>query len=388
MVRASFAWLALPLGCLAAASEPFKCIMYLTGQHPITPPREAVRHVTHVEMAFLPSDLFNRPPPDEYPLFMSVSEARTHFRPGTQIMVAIGGWGDTLGFEKAASTAQTRKLWSGNVAAMVETTGADGVDLDWEYPGGNGEHYKVDPNSGKAWEIEAYPLLIQALRDALGPRKLISAAVPGLERDMIAFTGATVPQISQNLDFINVMTYDLMNRRDNATKHHTGVEASRESLKAYIDRGAPAAKLNLGFAFYVKWFLTEECDPTDPVGCRTGLMEDRKTGADLGKTGGFSWHDSTPEDVKASFSRALELGEFTTSGGGGYSYWDAAEQRWWTFDTPEVVPLKFQSLVDGSGIGGVFAWGLGEDGPRFAMLGAVNAELDKRARTEGQRDEL
>ena len=41
-------------------------------------------------------------------------------------MVAIGGWGDTAGFEVAAATAVSRKLFAHNVKSMVDATGADG----------------------------------------------------------------------------------------------------------------------------------------------------------------------------------------------------------------------------------------------------------------------
>ena len=41
-------------------------------------------------------------------------------------MVAIGGWGDTEGFEVAARTESSRKLFARNVGRMVEETGADG----------------------------------------------------------------------------------------------------------------------------------------------------------------------------------------------------------------------------------------------------------------------
>ena len=41
-------------------------------------------------------------------------------------MVAIGGWGDSLGFEVAAATEDSRKLFARNVKAMVDSTGADG----------------------------------------------------------------------------------------------------------------------------------------------------------------------------------------------------------------------------------------------------------------------
>lgn len=41
-------------------------------------------------------------------------------------MVAIGGWGDTAGFDIAAATDTTRKLFAHNVKVMIDATGADG----------------------------------------------------------------------------------------------------------------------------------------------------------------------------------------------------------------------------------------------------------------------
>jgi GH18 family chitinase len=193
-----------------------------------------------------------------------------------------------------------------------------GVDIDWEYPGGNGEDYKQIENSEKEWEIEAYPKLLSEIRSALGPDKLMSAAVPGLRRDMLAFTKDTVPKISASLDFFNIMTYDLMNRRDNITKHHTGVELSLDAIDAYLENGVPPQKANLGFAFYVKWFKTDpqgSCTE-NPVGCRTVLMEDPLTGRDLGQAGAFSWHDTVPSELEQCFKKALKEAKYDDIHGG------------------------------------------------------------------------
>ena len=122
---------------------------------------------------------------------------------------------------------------------------------------------------------------------------------------MLAFTNNTIPAISQSLDFFNVMTYDLMNRRDHITKHHTGIELSLDSINAYEERGVPCEKMNLGFAFYLRWFRTNPeggCNE-NPVGCKTTLMEDPLTGADLGESGAFAWHDPVPEELSASYER-------------------------------------------------------------------------------------
>lgn len=102
------------------------------------------------------SSTFNEPGRTEWPLiggYKDVDEIRAHFAPGTKIMVAIGGWGDTFGFSAAALDEQCRKEFADNVARMVFATGVDGtsqppghcssprltqlagVDVDWEYPG-------------------------------------------------------------------------------------------------------------------------------------------------------------------------------------------------------------------------------------------------------------
>lgn len=99
------------------------------------------------------SSVFNLPNPSGWPLFTTVEEVRAKFPPGTAVMVAIGGWGDTQGFSDAARTEEGRRLFARNVRAMVDDTGADGkleipslfcnpvtemsksgVDIDWEYP--------------------------------------------------------------------------------------------------------------------------------------------------------------------------------------------------------------------------------------------------------------
>lgn len=250
---------------------------------------------------------------------------------------------------------------------------------------GNGEDYKQVPNSAKAWEINAYPLLLAELRAALGPAKLISAAVPGLTRDMLAFTPETVPLIMQNVDFLNVMTYDLMNRRDTVTKHHTGVELSLEAIDAYVSAGADVQKLNLGFAFYTKYFKTQRdaCAVSSPVGCPTLQLEDPITGGDLGRGGGFSWHDSVPAEVAESFARAVKDGIYDDQQG-GYYYWDATEALWWTFDTPAAIARKFPLILGKRDLGGVFAWGLGEDAPRFEHFAALTEGLEKHLRAKDE----
>lgn len=186
----------------------------------------------------------------------------------------------------------------------------------------------------------------------------------------MAFTTSTVPKIMNLVDFINVMTYDLMNRRDTVVRHHSGIADSQESIERYVSRGAPRSKLNLGLGYYVKWFMTTTaCDQMHPLGCATQLLEDPTTGADLGRTAAFSWHDDIPEELAASFARARAKGQYFEDG--SYGFWDAEEDRWWSYDTPKVIQRKMRHIVEQLGLGGVFAWGLGEDAPEFAHLQAT-----------------
>ena len=205
---------------------------------------------------------------------------------------------------------------------------------------------------------------------------------------MLAFTHDTVPLINDSIDFFNIMTYDLMNRRDNITEHHTGLQGSIDSIDAYLSRGVPASKMNLGFAFYVKWFRTDPDASADcsknPIGCKTALMEDPTTGADLGEAGAFSWHDSVPTSLSSSFEKAQTEGVYDEDGG-GYYYFDAAEDLFWSFDRPEDVKRKVPAIVEKLGLGGVFAWGLGEDAEGFEHLRALNEGLERMTRTDEER---
>jgi GH18 family chitinase len=189
---------------------------------------------------------------------------------------------------------------------------------------------------------------------------------------MIAFTSTTVPMIAESVDFLNIMTYDLINRRDNMTKHHAGITASIDSIEAYLENGLPQHKANLGFAFYVKCFNTAKdgnCE-NEPIGCKTTVMEDPVTGADLGQTGQFSWHDEVPEELSASFDRALLQGRYDENGGGHY-YWDAAEDRFWSWETTQAIRKKYEGIMEKFNLGGVFAWGLGEDAPNWEHLNGL-----------------
>jgi len=168
------------VAAMAYVCQASRYVLYLTGQHPVFPADVHLADVTHVALAFMKSSSFIGKRSSTWDLFTSVESVRAKFPKNKKVavMVAIGGWGDTNGFSAAAASQMGRKAFADNVKAMLDYTGADGIDLDWEYPGGNGEDYKKITNSEKSWEVGAYPKLLAEIRAAIGPDKIMSAAVP------------------------------------------------------------------------------------------------------------------------------------------------------------------------------------------------------------------
>ncbi|KAL6237056.1 hypothetical protein BDW75DRAFT_249527 [Aspergillus navahoensis] len=390
--------------------------------------------ITHAIMAFAKSTDFTADSPAAFQPFEPVSTFRNRFSPETKVMIAIGGWGDSAGFSAGAKDEASRERYAKNVAAMLDSTGFDGVDIDWEYPGGNGEDYKKVPNEQKVDEIEAFPLFLQALRKAVGDEKIISIATPGKREDMIAYTEEQGPKIWPSVDMINVMSYDLMNRRNNETKHHSGVMDSQDTVNAYLEIGAPPEKLNLGFAYYAKWFTVRadaDCG-SDPIGCPTVAME-TADGSDNGKSGAMTFETQNmaapPSDLKVSvdmtcgwakgtkcpagtccsiygncgtgddfclaacdsnfgeckgvpiqesWRHARDEGKTDEEQGGQY-YMDTQNNLFWTWDTPALMTRKFTDIVDVEGLGGVMAWSLGEDTYNFEHLKAMQECVAQRA---------
>jgi hypothetical protein len=98
----------------------------MSRQHNIVPELPLVSRVTHVALAFMRSEVFNVPQQDKWPLFTSIADVRPKFATGTKMQVAIGGWGNTDGFSEAVKTNESRRLFAGNIKAMIDATGADG----------------------------------------------------------------------------------------------------------------------------------------------------------------------------------------------------------------------------------------------------------------------
>lgn len=411
----------------ATSMQRHKLTLFLRYHTAVLPNKTMTAGITHVITAFANSSLFASDPVGTYTPFMDLSSIREMFDNGTKVCMAIGGWGDLAGFRAGMSTEASRTQYAANIATTLNTLGYDCVDIDQEYPGGNGYDYLQVPNSDLTSEIETYPLLLAAIKSAIGDKEL-SIAVPALERDMIAYTAEKVPAINDAVDYVNVMTYDFMNRRDTTTKHHTDLNASLAAIDTYIERGITPSKLTLGLAFYAKYFtLPANSTCVGPIGCPVVAAE-TADGQDSGTSGAMTFEasslpvvvdtsnltvstdgscggtvkcdgaccsqygfcgftdahcgtgcqpafgtgctDASVKTTAQSFADALANGQTDTERGGQW-YVDTEASLFWTWDTAELIAEKFTKIVSARGLAGVMAWSLAEDSYDWSHLKAM-----------------
>lgn len=55
-----------------------------------------------------------------------ISTIRSEY-PNAKVSIAVGGWGDDIGFSEASRTDATIQKFAADVATMLTNTGADGV---------------------------------------------------------------------------------------------------------------------------------------------------------------------------------------------------------------------------------------------------------------------
>ena len=170
-------------------------------------------------------------------------------------MAAAGGW--NLGsavFSQLAANATTRVNFAKNVVAFLRLHKFDGFDLDWEYPAqrdGNPITDKIN-----------FVLLLKELKTALGLAGYllsIAAASPAAS----AYSSYDIPNVAANVDFVNLMTYDLHGSWDQKTGIHAALYAHPTETTSYqrqlnvdscvqywLTQGTPREKLIVGIPMY------------------------------------------------------------------------------------------------------------------------------------------
>jgi chitinase len=126
--------------------------------------------------------------------------------------------------------------------------------------------------------------------------------------------------------------------------------------------------LNLGLAFYAKYFTTQG-DCSQPTGCPTAVLE-TPDGRDTALSGAMVFDEKSYGN--ASFANVMKNGKEDATKGGEY-YWDPATKAYWTWDTAALMTRKIQEIAVAKKLGGIFAWSLCQDSHDWSRVKAMQA---------------
>ncbi|KAF9653393.1 glycoside hydrolase [Thelephora ganbajun] len=91
---------------------------------------------------------------------------------GRYVKLSVGGWTGSQHFSAAVATEGNRKKFASNILDAYDRFSLDGIDIDWEYPGQQGNA----GNGVSSSDTENFLLFLQHLRRVLPPSAKITAA--------------------------------------------------------------------------------------------------------------------------------------------------------------------------------------------------------------------
>ncbi|MFC3550979.1 glycosyl hydrolase family 18 protein [Lysobacter cavernae] len=298
--------------------------------------------------------------------------------PGLKVLISLGGWTWSRNFSAAARPENRVAFVSSCIDAYIRGNlpitdnaggpGAavgvfDGIDIDWEYPVACGL------TCGKPEDNANFTALMAEFRrqlDAVRPGLLLTIA-SGAGIDKIRVTDPAA--YAQYLDYINVMTYDFHGTWDPQTNHHSALFDSpndpstgdqklyntNDALEAFLSRGVPASKLNLGIGFYGRGW-------TNVANVNNGLYQ---SGSPAPAT-----YEAGNEDYKVLKNKPGTIHTDTNA----RATWKYDGNTFWSYDTPEMVTEKM-SYVKAQNLGGAFFWEFSGDDSTGTLVNAISNAL-------------
>ncbi|MCU7977737.1 glycosyl hydrolase family 18 protein [Shewanella sp. SW36] len=281
--------------------------------------------------------------------------------PDLKILPSVGGWTLSDPFFFFGDKAK-RDIFVASVKEFLQTWKFfDGVDIDWEFPGGNG----ANPNLGNANDGETYVTLMRELRAMLDEL----SAETGRTYELTSAISAGDDKIQkvdyqaaqQYMDYIFLMSYDFNGGWTNTELgHQTNLyEASWDpntryttanGVNALLGQGVTPGKIVVGAAMYGRgWTGVNGYSGNNPF-----------TGTATGKVKG-TW--------EAGVVDYRQIANDYMGSGWTYSYDETAEAPSLfkastgdliTFDDARSVKAKGQYVLSNQ-LGGLFAWELDAD---------------------------
>ncbi|ERS96515.1 hypothetical protein HMPREF1624_06719 [Sporothrix schenckii ATCC 58251] len=229
---------------------------------------------THVHFAFATLD------PSTYAVSVGSAASTYEFDRFTRLgksfhrVLTVGGWSfstdpSTYSIFRNGVTAGNRVAMATAIANFVKDNELDGIDIDWEYPGAP----DIPGIPAASTDDGANYLAFLVVLKNLLPGKTVSIAAPS---SYWYLKGFPIKKISEVVDYIVYMTYDLHGQWDsgnsysqegcptgNCLRSHVNLTETMTSLAMITKAGVPSGKVVVGVTSYGRSF-----GMTDP-GCYT-----------------------------------------------------------------------------------------------------------------------
>eukprot|EP00249_Psilotum_nudum_P017998 c26592_g1_i1 orf=133-1260(+) len=218
---------------------------------------------THILYAFASMDnstFVVQPSSDDDDQIASFSATVRRSNPSVKTLISIGGGGSNAdAFSTMASDSSSRQIFIQSSINLANQNGFDGLDLDWEFPQSN-------------TDMDNLGILFSEWRQAATSNSsttpfLLTAAVH--YNVTISDSESTYPveSISENLDWINLMEYDLHGSWEpHKTGEHTALYDTTPNgelcinygVTHWLAAGLPSQRGALGLAMYGRtWYLQD-----------------------------------------------------------------------------------------------------------------------------------
>jgi chitinase len=283
--------------------------------------------------------------------------------PHLEVDISVGGWA-AGGFSEAASTAGGRKTFADSAARMLVAHDADGLDIDWEYPGHNESGIASSPDDRRN-----FTLLLKAVRaslDAIGAEHNRHYRLSIAVADGAFVSGVDLAAANRYVDGFNMMTYDFCNSMTPDTCHHTGLHASKlaptnarttgRAVRQFLAAGVPPGKLVIGAAFYARVF-----GGVDPA--HDGLYQPYQK-----FVGEIPW-----PKLKAAFIGKQDFVRHWDAQADAAWLWNPGTHAFITYDDPQSIAAK-AAFVKAQHLGGIMYWEQTLD-PTDELLDAIYSGL-------------
>ncbi|PLW21465.1 hypothetical protein PCANC_00299 [Puccinia coronata f. sp. avenae] len=188
-----------------------------------------------------------------------VAQARKH---DVNPVLSTGGWTGSRHFSNLTATSSSRERFAQVLVQFAKKHGFHGIEIDWEYPNSDG----IGCNSRNKNDVVNFGLFTKELR-TLWPEIELTAAVTleGLVgSDGKPATKHETALLSENLDFVNLMAYDVYGPWSDTTgplapllatcAPASAAQSVETGLQVALKQGFKASQVLLGIPGYANRF--------------------------------------------------------------------------------------------------------------------------------------